>query len=375
MAEESGQERTEEPTAKRLEEARRRGQVPRSRELNTFTVLIAGVVGCGVFSQFLGEGLARIMEANFRLGREEALATDALLEHAASALRDGVFLLAPLLLVLLLAALVAPAMLGGWIFSLESLKPKFGKLNPLSGLRQILSRRALMELLKSLLKVTVVALAAWFVLKTFQPELLVLAAEDLRSALADGLNSLWWGSLLVSLALAVLAVLDVPYQLWDHRAKLKMTLKEVRDEIKESEGRPEVKAKIRQLQRERAQRRMMEAVPKADVVITNPTHFAVALKYDRSRGRAPVVVAKGADWIAAQIRAKAAAAGVPLVEAPPLARALYYSTQLDQEIPQGLYLAVAQVLAYVYQLKAARTAEERPRPPEDWPVPEEYLRH
>ncbi|MCX8048644.1 MAG: flagellar biosynthesis protein FlhB [Methylohalobius sp.] len=375
MAEESGQERTEEPTAKRLEEARRRGQVPRSRELNTFTVLIAGVVGCGVFSQFLGEGLARIMAANFRLEREEALATDALLEHAASALRDGVFLLAPLLLVLLLAALVAPAMLGGWIFSLESLKPKFGKLNPLSGLRQILSRRALMELLKSLLKVTVVALAAWFVLEASQPELLVLAAEDLRSALADGLNSLWWGSLLVSLALAVLAVLDVPYQLWDHRAKLKMTLKEVRDEIKESEGRPEVKAKIRQLQRERAQRRMMEAVPKADVVITNPTHFAVALKYDRSRGRAPVVVAKGADWIAAQIRAKAAAAGVPLVEAPPLARALYYSTQLDQEIPQGLYLAVAQVLAYVYQLKAARTAEERPRPPEDWPVPEEYLRH
>ncbi len=374
MAEESGQERTEEPTQKRLEHARRKGQIPRSRELNTFVVLLAGVVGCGVFSRSMGDGLAKIMAANLRLKRDVILSPQAMLEHSAAALFDGLSLLAPLLLVMVIAALAAPVMLGGWVFSWESLRPNFGKLDPVAGFKRMFALRGLVELAKALLKVALIALVTLVILKAFKADLAGLLSADLRPALADGLGFLWRSALLLSVSLAVLAGIDVPYQLWDHRRKLRMTLQEIKDEMKESEGRPEVKSKIRQLQRERAQRRMMEEVPKADVVVTNPTQFAVALKYDPSCGGAPRVVAKGVDLIAAQIRTRAISAGVPLVAAPPLARALYYSTQLGQEIPQGLYLAVAQVLAYVYQLKAAPSPHERPLPPENLAVPEEYLR-
>lgn len=374
MAEEGGQERTEAPTQKRLEDARRKGQLPRSRELNTFVVLLAGVVGCGVFSRSMGEGLAKIMAANFRLERDDILSPRAMLEHSAAALFDGLALLTPLLLVMVIAALAAPVMLGGWAFSWESLKPKFGRLDPLQGFKRMFALHGLVELAKSLLKVALIALVTLAIFKAFKADLEGLVSEDLQPALADGLGFLWWSALLLSVSLVVLAGIDVPYQLWEHRRKLRMTLQELKDELKESEGRPEIKSKIRQLQREHAQRRMMEEVPKADVVVTNPTHFAVALKYDQARGRAPKVVAKGADLIAAQIRTRAISAGVPLVAAPPLARALYYSTELGQEIPQGLYLAVAQVLAYVYQLKVARSPHERPLPPRNLPVPEEYLR-
>lgn len=374
MAEESGQERTEEPTQKRLEDARRKGQIPRSRELNTLAVLVAGVVGCGVFSRSLGEGLAKIMTANFHLTQGEALDAQVILEHSAAALFASLSILAPLLLVIVIASLAAPVMLGGWIFNLEGLVPKFDRLNPLEGFKRMFALRSLVELVKSVLKVALIALVALMVLKMFMADLEQLWGKDLKPALADGLEVLWRASVWLSLSLAVVAAIDVPYQLWDHRLKLRMTRQEIKDEIKESEGRPEVKAKIRQLQRERAQRRMMEEIPKADVVVTNPTHFAVALKYDQAKSRAPRVVAKGVDLVAVQIRARAIAAGVPLVTAPPLARALYYSTELGQEIPQGLYLAVAQVLAYVYQLKAARSPKEWPSPPEDLPVPEEYLR-
>ncbi len=372
MAEESGQERTEEPTQKRLEDARRKGQIPRSRELNTFAVLMAGMVGCGVFGRSLGEELAKIMTVNFRLEREDFLSANALLEHTAQALLDSLFLLFPLLLVTLIAALAAPLMLGGWIFSLEGLAPKFAKLNPWEGFKRMFSLRSLVELFKSLLKVALIAAVAMIVLKVFQLQLLGLVHQDLKPALAEGLEWLWQASLAVSASLLLIAGIDVPYQLWDWRSKLKMTLQEVKDELKESEGRPEVKSKIRQLQRERAHRRMMEEIPKASVVVTNPTHFAVALQYDSSQRGAPKVVAKGVDLIAYQIRTRAISAGVPLVEAPSLARALYYSTELGQEIPQGLYLAVAQVLAYVYQLKAAR-GQELPPLPRDLPIPEEYL--
>lgn len=374
MAEESSQERTEEPTQKRLEDARRKGQIPRSRELNTFVVLLAGMIGCGVFGRSMGDGLARIMTANFHLERGEILNPQTLLEHSSAALFDSLILLAPLLLVMVIAALAGPVMLGGWVFSWESLEPKFGKLNPLEGFKRMFALRGLVELVKSLLKVALIALVTLVIFQASKANLKGLLGKDLEPALADGLGFLWRAGLFLCASLALLAVIDVPYQLWEHRRKLKMTLQEIKDEMKESEGRPEVKSKIRQLQRERARRRMIEEVPKADVVVTNPSHFAVALKYDQSRAGAPRVVAKGVDLIAAQIRAKAISANVPLVAAPPLARALYYSTELGQEIPQGLYLAVAQVLAYVYQLKAARSPRERPRPPASWPIPEEYLR-
>ncbi len=370
MAEQdSGQERTEEPTPKRLEDARKKGQIPRSRELNTFMVVVAGVVGCGVLSNHMTKIMARIMKANFRIEREELFHSTALLEHSASALLDGLVLLAPFLALMMIVALGSPVMLGGWLFSWESLQPKFSKLNPLEGFKRMFAMRGLVELVKSLLKVMLLGLVTAALLKSWEGELSRLVYQDLMVALASSLDFLWWAVLLLGVSLLVLVAIDVPYQLWDHRRKLKMTLQEIKDEMKESEGRPEVKSKIRQLQQERAQQRMMEEVPKADVVVTNPTHFAVALRYEQNRGGAPKVVAKGTDFIAAQIRNKAVASGVPLLAAPPLARALYYSTELEQEIPEGLYLAVAQVLAYVYQLKAAQGPNDRPAPPKDFPVP------
>ncbi len=375
MAEEdNSQERTEEPTPRRLEEARKKGQIPRSRELSTFAVVMAGVAGCGFLGPHMARGLERILRANFRLDREDVFHPRAILEHSLSALIDGLSLLAPFLALMVVVACAAPVLLGGWVMSWESLQPRFGKLNPLEGFKRMFSVRGLVELVKSLLKVMLLAAAAFLVLRGGGDEALRLVGEGLRPALARGLDFLWLASLLLASVLAVVVAVDVPYQLWDHRRKLKMTLQEIKDEFKESEGRPEVKSKIRQLQRERAQQRMMEEVPKADVVITNPIHFAVALRYDQSRGKAPQVVAKGVDLIAARIRELAVEAGVPLVAAPPLARALYHSTSLEQEIPEGLYLAVAQVLAYVYQLRAARGPGERPLPPTDLPVPEEYLK-
>ncbi len=374
MAEQdNSQERTEEPTPKRLEDARKKGQIPRSRELNTFMVVMAGVVGCGVLSDYMGRSMGRIMRASFRLERGDLFHPSALLEHSAAALRDGLLLLAPFLALMVIVALISPLLLGGWSFSWESLQPKFGKLNPLEGLKRMFALRGLVELVKSLLKVLLLGLVTAALLGSWKGELSRLVHQDLMAALASSLGFLWWAVLLLGVSLLVLVAMDVPYQLWDHRRKLKMTLQEIKDEMKESEGRPEVKSKIRQLQQERARQRMMEEVPKADVVVTNPTHFAVALRYDQSQGGAPKVVAKGTDFIAARIRDKAVAAGIPLLAAPPLARALYYSTELEQEIPEGLYLAVAQVLAYVYQLKTAQGPNDRPVPPGDLPVPEEYL--
>ena len=374
MAEhDTGQERTEEPTQKRLEDARKKGQIPRSRELNTFMVVMAGVVGCGVFGPHMTEVMVRIMTVNLRLEREDLFHSAALLEHSLTALVDSLQLLAPLLVLMVIVALASPVLLGGWLFSWESLQPKFNKLNPLEGFKRMFALRGGVELVKSMLKVLLLGLVTAILLKASKPELLQLVNRDLEVALVSALEFLWWAVLLLGASLLLLAGIDVPYQLWDHRRKLKMTLQEIKDEMKESEGRPEVKSKIRQIQQQRAQQRMMDEVPKADVVVTNPTHFAVALRYEQSRGRAPKVVAKGTDFIAAQIRNNAVAAGVPLLAAPPLARALYYSTELEQEIPEGLYLAVAQVLAYVYQLKAARNTKERPVPPRDFPIPEEFL--
>ncbi|HEB77380.1 MAG TPA: flagellar type III secretion system protein FlhB [Methylothermaceae bacterium] len=375
MAEEdSGQERTEEPTPKRLEEARKKGQIPRSRELNTFAVVMAGVAGCGILGRHMAESLERIMRANFRVDREDVFQSQAILERSLATLLDGLLLLAPFLVLMVVVAFVAPILLGGWALSWEALQPKFSKLNPLEGFKRMFALRGLVELVKSLLKVVMLAGVAALVFQVFGDAVFQLVREDLQLALARGLDFLWQASLFLGSALLVVVAIDVPYQLWDHHRKLKMTLQEVKDEFKESEGRPEVKSKIRQLQRERAQQRMMEEVPKADVVITNPTHFAVALRYDQSRGGAPRVVAKGTDLMAARIREIAVEAGVPLVAAPPLARALYYSTELEQEIPEGLYLAVAQVLAYVYQLQAATGVGEQPVPPTDLPIPEEYAR-
>jgi flagellar biosynthetic protein FlhB len=274
---------------------------------------------------------------------------------------------------LTIAAIVAPIALGGWIFSMESITPKFDKLDPIKGLPKLFSLNGLVELLKAMLKMTLVGLVGWLLFNSLFAQILGLSAEPMQQAIVHALKLIGYSFLILSCALILVAAIDVPYQLWNHSKNLKMTLQEIKDEMKESEGSPEVKGRIRRAQMEMAQNRMMGEVAKADVIITNPSHYAVALKYDENSGSAPVLVAKGVDLIAAQIRNLAIEANVPLVAAPPLARALYYSTELDTEIPQGLYSSVAQVLAYIFQLKeATKTRGIKPTPPKDIQVPPEF---
>lgn len=374
MAEQdSGQERTEQATPKRRREARERGQVPRSRELNTMAVLLGGSAAL----LLLGEAMMDRLTAGFRdgLALERAQLYDpaALVEALGGALAEVLAVVGPLMLVLIVASLVGPIGIGGLNFSGKALSPKWERLDPVKGLGRVFGWRGLMELGKALAKFAVVAGAAVLLIVGLAPEFMGLGEEPLERALAHAGSLIAWSFLGLSAVLILLAAVDVPFQLWQHAKQLRMTRQEIKDEFKETEGRPEVKGRIRQLQREIAQRRMMEEVPKADVVVTNPTHFAVALKYDRKM-RAPKVVAKGVDLVAANIRGVAERHEVPLFEAPPLARALYWSTELGEEIPAGLYVAVAQVLAYVYQLRtAAEGAGAAPAPPQDLPVPPEFL--
>ncbi len=374
MAEEdSGQEKTEEPTQKRLTDAQKKGQIARSRELNTFVMLIVSAWLLMSQGGRVGSGLITMMQSHFHVSREVIFEPQAATVFFKQAMHDGLLLIAPMLAILTVAAIVAPISLGGWIFNMESITPKFDKLDPIKGLPKLFSLNGLIELLKALLKITLVGLVGWLLFNSLFAELLGLSAEPMEQAVIHALKLIAHSFLILSGALVLVAAIDVPYQLWNHSKNLKMSLQEIKDEHKESEGSPEIKGRIRRTQMEMAQNRMMKEVPKADVIVTNPSHYAVALKYDEGSGSAPVLVAKGVDLIAAQIRNIAIEADVPLVAAPPLARALYYSTELDNEIPQGLYSAVAQVLAYIFQLKEAhKTHGTKPAPPKDIKVPPEF---
>lgn len=374
MAEnENGQERSEEATSRRQEKAREEGQVARSRELNTLFILFAGIGGLMIFGPSLGRALGDQMRFNLALPREAAFDAQVAGQHLLHSTLAIGHAMMPLLIMMLVAAVAGPIALGGWLFSPNALMPKASRINPLSGLKRMFSTQALVELLKSLIKFVVLAGIAVLIIRSMRGALLGLGAQDLQPALAQALHLSIWAVLGVSSGMLLIALVDVPYQLFDHGRKLKMTKQEVKEEMKDSEGKPEVKGRIRQLQREMARKRMMEAVPGADVVITNPEHFSVALRYDPERpGGAPIVVAKGVDHLAMKIREIARAHDVQLVPAPTLARAIYFTTELEREIPASLYLAVAQVLAYVFQLKAHRAGQARkPKPPADFPVPED----
>jgi flagellar biosynthetic protein FlhB len=351
MAEnENGQERTEEPSAKRKQESREKGEVARSRELNTLLLLLAG--GGGLF--FLGSdliaGLLEIMRSNLVIERANIFDVNAMPVMFLQALESALRAVLPLFLLLTVAAVLAPLALGGWAFSLEPLKPDLKKLDPIKGLGRVFSLKGLMELAKALFKFLIVGAMGLWLLHTKIDSFLGLGNVPLKEGVSWLGNELVWAFLLLSSTLILIVIADAPFQLWDHTRKQKMTRQEVRDEQKETEGSPEVRGRVRQTQREISQRRMMQEVPKADVVVTNPTHYAVALRYDQERMGAPIVVALGADEVAGHIRRIALANDVPLLSAPPLARALYHNCKLDAEIPPGLFLAVAQVLAYVYQL-------------------------
>ncbi len=367
------QERTERATPKRLEEARRKGQVPRSRELATALMLLGAAGLLLAAGPRLGRELAGLMAAGLR-GDPAALSDPAaLLAHLTGAVGRGFAAVAPLLALLAVAAVAGSVALGGFSYSLEAARPRWSKLSPLQGLKRILSWRGLAELGKALLKLALVGAVAVWVLREEAAPILALGKLPVAEGLAQAGRLLLWGFLALSASLLLVVAADVPYQLWSHQRQLRMTRQEVKEEHKQTEGSPEIRARIRRLQMEQAQRRMMAEVPKADVVVTNPTHYAVALRYEEGRMAAPVVVAKGADLVALHIRRIAREHGVPQVRSPVLARAIYYSTELDRPIPAGLYRAVAQVLAYVWRLRAAGERTEELELP-DLPVPEELRR-
>ena len=357
---EDGQERTESATPKRQEEARKKGQIPRSRDLTAAAVLMAGGMALSSMGAQVGGELHGLMRRGLTLTREQALDSGQLIPMLASAAKDGLMTCLPVLGVMLVAALLAPLALGGWNFSTESLMPQFNRLNPLSGFKRIFAMRSVVELLKALAKFGVVAVVASIVLWKNASHMLALGREPTAQAIMHAVQLSGSALILISSGMLLIAGFDVPYQLWQHAKQLKMTREEVRREMKESEGSPEVKGRIRQLQQQMARQRMMADVPKADVIVTNPTHFAVALKYDDKRMRAPIVIAKGVDLVAARIREVAGEHSVPIFEAPPLARVLYKNVDIGGEVPASVYVAVAQVLSYIYQLKTARKSGTRP---------------
>ncbi|MCU1715959.1 flagellar biosynthesis protein FlhB [Pseudomonas sp. 5P_3.1_Bac2] len=376
MAEsESGADKSEEPTEKRLRESREKGQVARSRELSTLAVTLGGFGGLLVFGGSMGTAMLDIMRGNFSLSREVIMDKESMALWLAASGQHALESILPLLLVLMAMSVLGPISLGGWLFSTESMAPKFSRMNPLAGLKRMFSTQSLVELLKALGKFLLILIVGISVLHAKEQDLLAMAQEPIETAIMHACVVVGWSSFWMACGLILIAAIDVPFQLWTSKQKLMMTKQEVRDEYKDSDGKPEVKQRIRQLQRQMAQQRMMQAVPEADVVITNPTHFAVALKYDPQKGHAPVLLAKGGDFVALKIREIANEHQVMVLESPALARAVYYSTELDEEIPAGLYLAIAQVLAYVYQLRQYQSGKgKRPPPLADLPIPPDLRR-
>lgn len=352
MAEESDLEKTEDPSPRRLEQAREEGQVPQSRELSTFLVTVTGAATLLLMGNWMAGRVMGIVRDGFAFDRGAAFDPALMLDVLDRMLSAALLTLMPLFFALLVAAVAAPILLGGLVFAPKVLGFNFGRMNPIQGIARMFSVHGLAEMIKAILKSVLVGGVAALVLWLNIDHLFDLMVEPLEVGMADFSDTVAFAALMIVLSLGLLAIIDVPFQLWQYNKKLRMSKEEVRRESKEQEGDPMVKGRIRALQREMARRRMMTEVPKADVVVTNPTHFSVALKYDAAKMGAPMVVAKGRGELALKIREIANEHGVPLLEAPPLARALYKHCELEQSIPAALYTAVAEVMAYVYQLDA-----------------------
>jgi len=374
MAEsEMGGERTEEPSLRRLQEARERGQIPRSRELTNFATMIGGSAALVAIGGTVAAHLAQMMRRSLSIDGQLLRSSDSMSASLGDACMSAVTAILPVFGALVAMVLLASVVLGGWNFTTRALTPDFSRLSPLSGLKRLFGLHGVSELGKALLKCLVVGAVCSGIVSWIFGDVLALARMAPRAAVARGAGLLSWAFVWLCASLALVAVVDVPLQIFQFKRALRMTRQELRDESKELDGRPETKQRIRQMQQTIARRRMMHKVPTADVVIVNPTHFAVALKYDPKKMRAPMVLAKGVDLVAQNIRRIAEEHRVPIFEAPKLARALYRSTDLNKEIPNGLYVAVAQVLSYIFRVRtlnptiAARVA--RPNPT----VGDEYL--
>lgn len=371
MAEESDLEKTEQPTPRRLEKAREEGQVPQSRELSTFLVLISGITGLWLMGDWFSGRILSVLRQGFSFDRAVAFDTRLMMSGMGDLFTQVLLTLLPLFGILVIAALAAPIMLGGFVFSTKVLALKPERMDPIKGLGRMFSVHGLAELVKSVLKALIVGVMGVIAVWWEKDHVFTLMAQPLQTAVPEFIGTLLFASVLITLGLALVAIMDVPFQLWQYRRKLRISKDEVKRENKEQEGDPHLKARVRSLQREMARRRMMTEVPKADVVVTNPTHFSVALKYDAERMGAPVVVAKGRGEVALRIREIATEHKVPLLEAPPLARALYAHCELEQPVPAALYTAVAEVMAYVYQLNQWMSkGGQQPALPTRIPVPD-----
>ena len=370
----SGQEKTEDPTAKRLEKAREDGQVPRSKELTTTAVLLSAMFAFLFFGGGLYQKISGLTESTFTMPREAAFDPQLMFTYLSSAMSDALIGLFPFLAILLFASIIGPIALGGWLFSAKSLAPKLNRLDPIAGLKRMFSVKSLVELFKAIGKVLIVGSLAILMIHLLQHELLSLAKENINQSITHAIEIALWVAIGLSLSTIIIAIADIPFQIWDNTKKLKMSVQDIKDEMKDTDGKPEVKSRIRQLQQEMANNRMMSDVPDADVIITNPTHYSVAVKYKPDTMTTPIVVAKGVDQIALKIREIAGAHEIEIVQSPVLSRAIYHTTSIGEEVPSELYVAVAKILAYVFQLRAFRRGKtERPGFPHNVPVPDEMI--
>ena len=374
MAEDSGQEKTEEPTPKKVDDAKKKGQIARSKELGTMFVLIFSAVSLLMYGPEIGKGLYRIMGRMLSLNRNETYDTTKMFAVWGEVADVLLFPMSMFVLIIVLAAFIGNTMLGGFNFSWQAAAPKASKMSPMKGFTRMFGPQAAIELLKSLLKFGLVATLAIFLINVYFDEILHLSIESAPGNIVHALEILAWMFLGLSCTLIIIAAIDAPFQSYSHNKQLKMTMQEVKDEYKNSEGDPQIKARIRQTQRQMSQKRMMQDVPDADVIVTNPTHYSVALKYDTERAGAPIVLAKGVDELAMQIRKIALGNEVPIVESPTLTRALYHTAEVGDQIPDQLFTAVAQVLAYVFQLKRFKKGRGK-RPValnKKLPIPDEF---
>jgi flagellar biosynthetic protein FlhB len=374
MAESDSGEKTEEPTAKKLSDARKKGQIARSKDLGTMFVLVGSAFAMMVMGDALVLALSTTMKRLFSLSRREAMDVHAIAGIISSGASNIIFPMLAIFFIIMIAAFIGNTMLGGMAFSWEAMAPKANRLSPLAGFKRMFGVQAAVELLKSILKFFVVFIVAFLLLSGLFEQILGLSLEAIPINFNHAVSMLLWMFLALALSIGIIVAIDAPYQVWNHTRQLKMTKQEIKDEFKNTEGNPEIKGRIKQTQYEMSQRRMMSEVPDSDVVITNPTHYSIALKYDPKAGGAPRLVAKGLDEMAMHIRTIAKENGVEIVQSAALARSLYYTAEVDQDIPEELYAAVAQVLAFIFQLNEHRKGRaNRPVPlAKDLPIPEEY---
>ena len=374
MASSDSGEKSEEPTAKKLTDARKKGQIARSKDLGTLFVLVGSACAMLLMGNSLATSMANMMRHLFSLNRQESMDVNALFK----VINDGVFqIFAPLFwifFIVMMAAFIGNILLGGMSFSWQAMAPKASKLSPLAGFKRMFGAQAAVELIKSILKFFVVFIVAFLLLSGLFEEILGLSREAIPNNFEHATTMLLWMFLVLALSIVIIVVIDAPYQVWNHNRQLKMTKQEVKDEHKSTEGSPEVKGRIRRTQYEMSQRRMMEDVPNSDVVITNPTHYSIALKYDAVEGGAPVLSAKGIDEMALHIRTIAKEHEIEIIQSPALARSLYYTAEVGDEIPEELFAAVAQVLAFIYQLNEHKKGRAKKPIPvaKELPIPEEF---